>query len=191
MASHEHKGHRQRLRHRAKTEGLDNFIDYQVLEYALSFVIPYKDVNPLAHKLIDKFGSFGAVLEANEEDLCEVEGMGEVSAHFLTSIIKLYAYYEREKSKQVASINNPKEAIDYVAGLLKGKLHEELVLVCLTPNNKVMCVETVAKGTGAEAKVSVRKLTDLIGSLCDLTSGSGDKGTPIVLVQGYFDNFTD
>ena len=36
-----------------------------------------------------------------------------------------------------------------------------------------------------------RQLTDLIGSLCDLTSGSGDKGTPIVLVQGYFDNFTD
>ena len=35
-----------------------------------------------------------------------------------------------------------------------------------------------------------RRLTDLIGSLCDLTSGSGDKGTPIVLVQGYFDNYT-
>ena len=36
-----------------------------------------------------------------------------------------------------------------------------------------------------------RRLTDLIGSLCDLTSGSGDKGTPIVLVQGYFDNYTN
>ncbi|MGL5435722.1 MAG: coenzyme F420-0:L-glutamate ligase [Lachnospiraceae bacterium] len=36
-----------------------------------------------------------------------------------------------------------------------------------------------------------RRITDLIGSLCDLTSGSGDKGTPIVLVQGYFDNYTD
>lgn len=35
-----------------------------------------------------------------------------------------------------------------------------------------------------------RRLTDLIGSLCDLTSGSGDKGTPVVLVQGYFDNYT-
>jgi hypothetical protein len=35
-----------------------------------------------------------------------------------------------------------------------------------------------------------RQLTDLIGSLCDLTSGSGDKGTPIVLIQGYFDNYT-
>ena len=36
-----------------------------------------------------------------------------------------------------------------------------------------------------------RQLTDLIGSLCDLTSGSGDKGTPVVLVQGYFDNYTN
>ena len=35
-----------------------------------------------------------------------------------------------------------------------------------------------------------RRLTDLIGSLCDLTSGSGDKGTPIIYIQGYFDNFT-
>jgi len=36
-----------------------------------------------------------------------------------------------------------------------------------------------------------RRLTDLIGSLCDLTSGSGDKGTPIVYIQGYFDNYTN
>ena len=36
-----------------------------------------------------------------------------------------------------------------------------------------------------------QQLTDLIGSLCDLTSGSGDKGTPVVLVQGYFDNYTN
>jgi len=36
-----------------------------------------------------------------------------------------------------------------------------------------------------------RRITDLVGSLCDLTSGSGDKGTPIVLIQGYFDNFSD
>lgn len=47
------------------------------------------------------------------------------------------------------------------------------------------------KGNMASQGTTPRKLTDLIGSLCDLTSGSGDKGTPIVLVQGYFDNFTN
>ena len=46
-------------------------------------------------------------------------------------------------------------------------------------------------GNMASQGTTPRKLTDLIGSLCDLTSGSGDKGTPVVLVQGYFDNYTD
>ena len=52
-------------------------------------------------------------------------------------------------------------------------------------NNKSLVGNMASQGT------TPRQLTDLIGSLCDLTSGSGDKGTPIILVQGYFDNFTD
>ncbi|MEE1184508.1 MAG: coenzyme F420-0:L-glutamate ligase, partial [Acutalibacteraceae bacterium] len=46
-------------------------------------------------------------------------------------------------------------------------------------------------GNMASQGTTPRQLTDLIGSLCDLTSGSGDKGTPVILIQGYFDNFTD
>ena len=46
-------------------------------------------------------------------------------------------------------------------------------------------------GDMASQGTTPRQLTDLIGSLCDLTSGSGDKGTPVVLVQGYFDNYTN
>ncbi|MCR5508887.1 MAG: coenzyme F420-0:L-glutamate ligase [Lachnospiraceae bacterium] len=46
-------------------------------------------------------------------------------------------------------------------------------------------------GNMASQGTTPRQLTDLIGSLCDLTSGSGDKGTPFILIQGYFDNFTD
>ena len=46
-------------------------------------------------------------------------------------------------------------------------------------------------GNMASQGTTPRRLTDLIGSLCDLTSGSGDKGTPIILVQGYFDNYTN
>lgn len=45
-------------------------------------------------------------------------------------------------------------------------------------------------GSMASQGTTPRQLTDLLGSLCDLTSGSGDKGTPIILIQGYFDNFT-
>lgn len=47
------------------------------------------------------------------------------------------------------------------------------------------------KGKMVSEGTTPRQLTDLIGSLCDLTSGSGDKGTPVVLVQGYFDNYTN
>ena len=47
------------------------------------------------------------------------------------------------------------------------------------------------KGTMSSLGTTPRRLTDLIGSLCDLTSGSGDKGTPVVFIQGYFDNYAD
>ena len=46
-------------------------------------------------------------------------------------------------------------------------------------------------GNMAAQGTTPRRLTDLIGSLCDLTSGSGDKGTPIIYIQGYFDNYTN
>ena len=46
-------------------------------------------------------------------------------------------------------------------------------------------------GAMASQGTTPRRLTDLIGSLCDLTSGSGDKGTPIIHIQGYFDNYTN
>lgn len=45
-------------------------------------------------------------------------------------------------------------------------------------------------GNMASEGTTPRRLTDLIGSLCDLTSGSGDKGTPVIHIQGYFDNYT-
>ena len=51
--------------------------------------------------------------------------------------------------------------------------------------------DTDLKGNMASQGTTPRRLTDLIGSLCDLTSGSGDKGTPVVFVQGYFDNLAD
>ncbi|NLW15628.1 MAG: F420-0--gamma-glutamyl ligase [Erysipelothrix sp.] len=51
--------------------------------------------------------------------------------------------------------------------------------------------DTDAKDSGASLGTTPRRLVDLVGSLCDLTSGSGDKGTPIVYIQGYFDNFSD
>ena len=57
-------------------------------------------------------------------------------------------------------------------------------------SNSIKAKNADLKGNMASQGTTPRQLTDLIGSLCDLTSGSGDKGTPIILVQGYFDNYT-
>ena len=66
---------------------------------------------------------------------------------------------------------------------LKGEELKDAISKEIAKKDKDLKGKMVSEGT------TPRQLTDLIGSLCDLTSGSGDKGTPIVLVQGYFDNF--
>ncbi len=58
-------------------------------------------------------------------------------------------------------------------------------------SNSIKAKSKSLVGNMASQGTTPRQLTDLIGSLCDLTSGSGDKGTPVVLVQGYFDNYTN
>ncbi len=58
-------------------------------------------------------------------------------------------------------------------------------------SNSIKTKDGNLKGNMASQGTTPRQLTDLIGSLCDLTSGSGDKGTPIILIQGYFDNYTN
>ena len=68
---------------------------------------------------------------------------------------------------------------------LSGKALQEAISQRIKEKDGSLVGSMVSQGT------TPRQLTDLIGSLCDLTSGSGDKGTPVVLVQGYFDNFTD
>ncbi len=68
---------------------------------------------------------------------------------------------------------------------LKGEQLKEAISNSIKTKNNNLVGNMASQGT------TPRQLTDLIGSLCDLTSGSGDKGTPIILVQGYFDNFTD
>lgn len=156
----EHRGHRSRIRDRVVKEGLDNFQDYQVLEYVLTFVIPYKDTNPLAHALINKFGSFAGVLEADESELMKVDGVGDVTAHFLTNLLGIHHFYEKNKVKNNQTITNPEEAYRYVYPLLKGKLIEEMYIVCLTPKNKVVNVEKITEGTSTEADVPMRLITD-------------------------------
>ena len=72
----QHDGHRKRLRERAVRTGLEGFQPHEVLELLLSETIPRKDVNPLAHALIERFGSFSGVLNAGREERLQVPGVG-------------------------------------------------------------------------------------------------------------------
>lgn len=165
MAEHNHHGHRSRLRERASKEGLENFHDHQVLEYALSFVIPYKDTNDLAHELINKFGSLAGVFEADVSELVTVKGMGEVSATFISDFIKIYNRYERSKLCTKTKITSPTQAYEYFQGIFKGKLFEELYLVALAPNSDIIQTKRIAVGSVTEAKVQIRDITDTMTNL--------------------------
>ena len=78
-----HDGHRQRLKDRFLREGLDGFTDVQVLELLLFYVVPRKDTNPIAHALVDRFGSLARVLDASVLKLTEVNGISDNGATFL------------------------------------------------------------------------------------------------------------
>ena len=81
MAEHKrHQGHRQRMRERVQNYGLDSLAEHEALEYVLYLTNAQKDTNGIAHDLIDRFGDFAAVLEASEEELCTVEGVGPATA---------------------------------------------------------------------------------------------------------------
>ena len=75
-----HKGHRERLKQRFLEEGLDNFTDIQVLELLLFYAIPRSDTNPIAHSLLEHFGSLSRVLEADVEELKKVPGIKDHAA---------------------------------------------------------------------------------------------------------------
>ena len=78
-----HQGHRQRMRERVQNYGLDSLADHEVLEYILYTTNAQRDTNEIAYNLLERFGDFASVLEASEEELCTVEGIGPTSARLL------------------------------------------------------------------------------------------------------------
>ncbi len=80
-----HSGHRNRMRDKFFRHGAQVFDTYELLEMLLYYRIPYKDTNPIAHRLLSRFGTLDGVLCADVRELCEVDGVGEQVAQFIRS----------------------------------------------------------------------------------------------------------
>ena len=78
-----HKGHRSRMREKLETYGPRIFDTYELLEMLLYYVIPYRDTNPIAKRLLAAFGSLDDVLNAPVDELAKVDGIGEKCAEFI------------------------------------------------------------------------------------------------------------
>ncbi len=154
-----HKNHRARMRETYLKHGLDAFSDVEKLEFLLFFAIPRKDTNPIAHNLLDEFGSFDRVLEAPIEALAKVSGMGQHSAMMLSCIHEAFSIYGRDKNS--LEISNTHAARTYAANLFKGKTVEEFYVVCLSQTNKVIATKLINSGSVKAVSVEIRKITKI------------------------------
>ena len=131
-----HKGHRERLRER---EGLDNFEDHQVLELILFQAIPRLDTNPIAHRLMQRFGSLSAVLEADPNDLAVVEGVGPNAAAFLSMIPQVTRRYFLDRIRHTRKpLNTSEAAAEYLVPLMAGRSEEVFYVICLDSQLRIL-----------------------------------------------------
>lgn len=156
-----HDGHRQRLRQRFLKEGLDNFTDIQVLELMLFFSISRQDTNPIAHRLLDHFGSLSRVLEAPVGELRQIEGMGEQSALLLKLFHEAARYYQVDRSMREKVLPTVSACGEYLVPFFFGRQVETVFLLCLDAKCKVLCCQPVCEGSINYAGISVRKVAEM------------------------------
>ena len=125
-----HEGHRQRVKDRFRREGLDNFDELYVLELLLFYCIPRKDTNPIAHRLLDHFGSLTAVLEASPEELEKVEGINASASTFLSLITQVGRYYQVHRAEPGDILRTSDQCGNYLMPYFFGRDNETVFLLC-------------------------------------------------------------
>lgn len=155
-----HKDHRKRVKARFRQEGLDHFDELHVLELLLFYGIPQGDTNPLAHALLDRFGSLAQVLETPVEELEKVTGVGEHVSTLLTLTRDISRYYMVNRSGVFRILNTTRECGEYLIPYFVGRRDETVFLLCLDTKCKVICCKEVGSGSVNSASVSVRKIVE-------------------------------
>ena len=154
------EGHRSRLKERFLNDGLDNFNEINALEILLFYALPRNDTNPLAHRLLDRFGSFSAVLDADYNDLLEVEGVSDHTATFLKLLPEAARYYQSGKITERKELATLSDIGEFFVRKYVGVIKETVYMLLLDNKRCVISVEKVHEGSVSSAAVSVRKMAE-------------------------------
>lgn len=158
---HTDEGHRQRVKNRFCKEGLDSFEEVHALELLLFYAVPRIDTKPLARSLLDRFGSLTLVLEATQEELMAVPGVGANIATFLTLITAAGRYYRKQKADQQVILESLEKYGDYLLNMFHGKRNETVYLLCLDSKFKVLGCREVGEGDANSVNVPIRKAVEI------------------------------
>ena len=153
-----HKGHRQRMRERVQSYGLDSLAEHEALEYVLYLTNAQKDTNGIAHDLIDRFGDFAAVLEASEEELCTVEGVGPSTARMLHLLPQISRYYGRSRTSTTRCIKTTEQMGSYLMAKFAWSDYERAMLVSLDSRKRVRAAVWLREGTSDRVSLDIKNV---------------------------------
>ncbi len=173
-----HAGHRQRMKRRFVTHGLENFDDHNVLELLLFYALPRGDVNPVAHALIERFGKLSAVFDAPIEELMKVDGVGENAAALIKLIPQVSRRYmiSRSVSEEDVQLTNSVKAGRFIVPYFHGECEETVYMVSLDAKCKVLSCRQLFRGDVNSAGVSVRKIVE---------TALASKATNVILAHNH------
>ncbi len=136
---------------------INQYEPHQVLELLLFFAIPQRDTNPIAHRLLDRFGDLPSVLDAEYEELCMVDGISEHSATLLVLCGQLLSRYYKEKS-QKRTFSNLGEITEYLQMQLVNEKCEKVLLLSLNNRGQMISCTVVHTGTITSTEANTREL---------------------------------
>lgn len=154
-------GHRQRLKRRFAETGFQGFQDYEVLEFLLYFALPRRDTKKIAKKLLQRLGNIIAVLNADAEELAEIEDVGPHATFFLKAMGGMIGFYYDERAKQEDfQFTNLNQLVDYFRAAIGGNPNEVMRILYLNSKNRMIYAENLSEGTVSEAVAFPRKIVE-------------------------------
>ena len=151
-------GHRARMREKLLQRGPEALADYEMLEMLLFFAMPKGDTKPLAKALINRFGSFGAVLAAPQEALLATRGLGPHSVAALKLVQASALRLARAEVLDRPVLNNWERLIGYLTAVLAEEKVEQFRVLFLDTRNRLIADEAQARGTVNHTPVYPREV---------------------------------